>query len=218
MANIADVIAQGKEFGIFEFYLPYIIMFAIFFGILRKVKIFGDETDGTAKGINVLLSAAMSFFVMIYTPVGTTLSQFFATIFGETLVAIISIIAVFLIGTILIKGLGIDRFAKKDDKGKWDVNKSGVVLAVIVALIGLAIFISSNGLAFFPGLTFGQLPSVSTPSVFLPSLPGIPTISSQDLAIIILVIGTVAIMMWMMKGPNENTEEIDETTGKPKKK
>lgn len=209
MANIADVIAQGKEFGIFEFYLPFVIMFALFFGVLNKVKIFGDDKVG--RNINVILSAAMSFFVMVYTPAGVTLSQFLAATFGETLVALVSILGVILIMYIVLKTLGIDISDVGKDSAK---SKPVVILMALIALIGLAIFISSNGLAFFPGLTFGQLPGVSTPSTIFPSLPF--AISSQDWGIIILAVGTVAVMIWMMWGSSGTTSTEGED--KPKKK
>ncbi len=40
--TIADLIIQFKEFGIFDFYLPFMIMFGILYSILARSKIFGD--------------------------------------------------------------------------------------------------------------------------------------------------------------------------------
>ncbi len=193
MATIAEVVAAGKEFGIFDFYLPFIIMFAIIFGVLMKTQIFGDPSKQKGvKGLNVILAGAISLFVMIYTPVGVTLAQFLSTLFAETLIVIVTLLAIMLVVFLVMPMLGV----KFDETGKK--RAGGVVIALII-LIGVGVFISSGGLAFFPGITFGTIPAI--PTVLLPGL------TSQDLALIVLGLLTLFVFWWLVRsgGSGEHT-------------
>src|SRR3989304_3098064 len=157
MAGLEDVIAAGKEFGIFKFYLPFIIMFALFYGVLQKAKIFGEEKTG--KNINIILAGAMSLFVMIYTP-AITLSEFLATMFGETLVAIVTILSAILVLFVALTAFGVDlKLVGKDEKYKRGV---GAVIIIII-LVVLAILPPGPALAVLPGFPFGQIPGIPKP-------------------------------------------------------
>jgi len=48
VSGLAEIVASAKGFGIFDFFIPFIIMFAIFYGLLYKTKIFGDPTKEKA--------------------------------------------------------------------------------------------------------------------------------------------------------------------------
>lgn len=191
MAGIADLIAAGKEIGIFEFYLPFVIMFAVLYGLLSKSKIFGDaEKDRKVRSINLIISLAASVFVMAYTPVGITLTTFFANLFTSTLIAIVTML-VFLMITALILGVA-GREMKLEHGAKF------VVLLILVLVIG--VFISSGGLAFFPGLTLGPVPDV--PTVIFPDL----NLTTQDIAIIALVILTGIVVLYVTRGEGGKKE------------
>mgnify|MGYP001559561154 CR=1 FL=1 len=74
-----DVIGTLKEIGVFQFYLPFLLVFAILYGLLLKTKIFGEQN----KGIVTVIALAASAFIMVYSPVGITFSQFLANFFGN---------------------------------------------------------------------------------------------------------------------------------------
>ena len=182
MAGIADLIAAGKDIGIFEFYLPFVIMFAILYGLLSKSKIFGNaEKDRKVRAINLVISLAASAFVMAYTPVGITLTTFFANLFTHALIAIVTMV-VLLMMVALVLGLGGKEL-------KLETGVKFIVLVLIILVIG--IFISSGGLAFFPGLTLGDVSD--TPIVILPNL----NLTTQDIAIIVLVVLT-GLVIWFV--------------------
>lgn len=190
MAGISDLIAAGKEMGIFEFYLPFVIMFAVLYGLLSKSKIFGDaEKDRKVRSINLIISLAASAFVMAYTPVGITLTTFFANLFTNALIAIVTML-VFLMITALVLGAA-GREMKLESGAKF------VVLFIIILVIG--VFISSGGLAFFPGLTLGPVSDVPTPIIEFPNLK----LTTQDIAIIALVILTGIVIWYVTKGGGE---------------
>ena len=60
-----------EDSGFFEYALPFLIVFAIIFGILEKVKIFGSEkTDGGPRtGINAVVAAGFGLYLIVSTDV-----------------------------------------------------------------------------------------------------------------------------------------------------
>ena len=73
--TITDVLNNWDSYGVFSYVLPFLIIFAVVFGILQKSKIFGDPKD--VKGINAVLSVAIGLTALQFDFVST----FFATIF-----------------------------------------------------------------------------------------------------------------------------------------
>ena len=195
MVGLADLVILAKQFGIFEFYLPFLILFSLFYGLLGKIKIFGDpfKKDSEAKmakTINLIFSLAAALFLMAYTPVGITLTQFFATSFTQTTVIITTLISAAIIVYLLATIAGVS-FTEKDDKGK-DVPVLRNYLKIIVvvgALVAIGVFISSGGLSIFPGLA-----GVDT------GLSGIG-LSTQDVLIIGLIVITALAMYWVVHEP-----------------
>jgi hypothetical protein len=183
---LADLIAAGKEFGIFQFYLPFIIMFAILYGLLRRAKIFGEQ-----KNIDMIIALAASLFVMVFTPAGITLTEFFANFFGGTLIVFVTILAFLLITFMIAVPLG---GGKAPDFGK-------AALAAVIAggILAVGVFVLSGGLAIFPGLTFGVVPAV--PVIIFPG------ISTADLAILIVVLLTVLALIFLARGEGKKEEK-----------
>jgi len=184
MVAIADLIAAGKEFGIFQFYLPFVITFAIFYALLAKAKIFGEDKRG--KNINLLVSGVAALLVIGYTPVGTTLAEFLGAAFGGSMLALVTLLVSAMIIWMLFSILGL----------KTPTSKRYIMLfALLVIVLAIGVFISTGGGAIFPWIVF---PDVSIPSVAVPAIPAIG-ITVQDLAIILLVVGTIALIWWMQK-------------------
>lgn len=145
--NIANVISQFKQFGIFDFYLPFLIVFALMFGILQRAKIF-------SKGLAATIALAAAGFVMIYTPAGITLAGFFANFFAETTVVLLTLIVVAVFMS-LIMATGM---MSEDGMKTWVKDNAGIIIfgsVSIFILLGISIFVSSGGLGIFPGINFG---------------------------------------------------------------
>jgi len=189
MATIADLIAAGRELGIFEFYLPFIIMFAIIYGLLNQAKIFGKD----ARNINLVIALSSALFVMIFTPVGPaaiSMSTFLSNLFAGTLMVVVTIITFVIVIYVLVMPF------KKDKE--LNAPKEAIIVVIFIGLILAAgVFISSGGGSIFPGLTFGTLPSA--PTFFFPG------ISMQDLAVVIVVILTGVVIYYLTKGGESST-------------
>ena len=194
MASIQDVVNNLESTGIFEFFLPFILMFAVVFGMLQKTQIFGKNEDQSVKKINAVIAFAFAMFIMVFPTTNAAvydLTDYIADFIGGTLIYVLGIIVfmilLFMIATPLNKGE-----APKAEKHALVIG--GVVAAVLV----VALFISSGGAEIFPGgpyinngLGFNFLGGGG--GLFLGSVqPGV-------VALIVVVVVIALAVYWMTK-------------------
>ncbi len=177
--DFAGIIEFLQSMGVFQYYLPFIIVFAILYGLLNKTKIFGETSGG--RGLNAIIGLCVSAFILIYTPAGITLAQFFANFFGQVVTILISIIAIIMLIYVLVPITG-----KKEFPGaaKW--------IVFIAALLGIGMYISAGGLAIFPGVE--EIATVGLPAIGL---------SSGDIVIIIAFAIIILIVAFIVKSGGE---------------
>ena len=60
-ATIADILNQWNELGVFNYILPFLIIFAVVYSILNKSKILGNpsEAGSSAAAANVIVALAI---------------------------------------------------------------------------------------------------------------------------------------------------------------
>ena len=180
MVNFGEILEAGKSTGIFDFYLPFVLSFAIFYGLLEKSKIFGDSSkDKKVRNINVIIAFSASLMIIIFTPL-SALVHFLGTMFTQVFVAMATLLAFVLIFYMLVPP------SKEGEKSIF--QKYAKHIAVIAAVITIAIFISSGGFGIFPGL--------STIAIGSPGTPGF-ALSTETQLIIALVIITI-IVVWFL--------------------
>lgn len=191
MTTFADLIAQAKDIGIFQFYLPFILMFAIFYGLLDRAKIFGK--DSTGKRINLIIALSFSAFLLIATPVGPAaldLSTFLANFAQGTLLVVITILVFLVVLAMLVVPTG------KDITNVWSDVKWIIIAAIILAV---GVYASSGGLSLFPGISFGTPGSAP---VF--QFPGL---SSSDLALVVVFVLTALVVIYAASSGGEKSSE-----------
>ena len=118
-ASITDVLNQWNEMGVFSYVLPFLLIFAIVYGILEKAKFFSNGNEPN-RGVNAIIALAIGFISLQFDFVST----FFATIFPRFGVGI----AIFLV-FIIFAGLFYD-----EGKNKGTFLVIGVVIAVAVII------------------------------------------------------------------------------------
>ena len=116
--NIADVLNQWADMGVFAYVIPFLLIFAVVFAILHKTKLFGGEN----RSINAVIAGAIGLLALQFDFV----SSFYAEIFPRFGVGL----AIFLV---LIIALG---FFVGDERGKmqwigWVVGIGVVVWALV---------------------------------------------------------------------------------------
>ncbi len=122
--GITEVLNQMNEMGVFSYVIPFLIVFAIVFGILQKTKIFGPEDK--AKGVNAIIALAVGLMSLMYDVVPI----FFANIFPKFGVGL----AVFLV---LVISLGFF-FVKSDGSMDGNMKWIGWVIGLGVAIWALS--------------------------------------------------------------------------------
>lgn len=173
-----DLIGTLKDVGVFQFYLPFLISFAVLYALLLKVKVFGDN-----KALVTIIALAASAFIMVYTPVGITFSQFLTNFFGNAVVIILTIVVLIMFANILKTGEIFDVSGLLTGNWKW-------VGLLLLLLVVFGVFVASGGTSIFPGL------KINANQLFGP----IGGINSTTWAIIILIVGTGLIVWLFAKG------------------
>jgi hypothetical protein len=118
-SSIGDLLTQWEQLGIFSYVLPFLVIFALIFGILTKMDMFKGN-----KGVNAVISLAVGLMALQFEFV----PRFFSEIFPRLGVGI-SIILVILI----LVGL----FTPEDDDDKvfkWILFVVGLVVAIVVLI------------------------------------------------------------------------------------
>lgn len=188
MVSISDFVSIANNMGFFQFYLPFILTFAVFYGILEKIKIFGDKS----RNINLIISLALAFYVISFTPVGITLAQFLSQFFTDISLMIFTILG---LGMILVVLMAISG-KKFENIGE---NKYLIPIGLLIAvLLVLGIFITSGGLSLFPGINIGT---------------GGLGLSDQDI-VILAIVGLTILLIWWLTKPEEETLKHAVESGK----
>lgn len=190
--SIAEYIAALEAFGIFNFYLPFFILFAMFYALLAKSGIFGRPEEAMARKINLIVALGASIYILIYSPISgiaLDLGKYLATLFGQTFVILMGILVIMIIGYVLLPPLGV----------KMEVKRGFLkFLVCIVIILGIGIFITSGGLAYF--------------MVGWPAVPTyiLPWLTLEHIAIISLIVLTGLVLYWLVAPPKELMEVTPE--------
>lgn len=149
--TIGDLLTKWEEIGFFSYLLPFMLIFALIFGILTKVNIFQDNK--MVNGIIALAVALMalqfdfvpSFFAAIFPRLGVGL----AIIFGVLIIAgffmdpesnmvnyFLLGIGVLVIGLVLIQSAGEVGWASGEWwEQNWQMVIGAVFIFVLVAIV-----------------------------------------------------------------------------------
>jgi hypothetical protein len=146
--GVTEALNKMNELGVFSYVLPFMIIFAIIFGLLQKTKIFGPEEK--AKGINAIIAVGIGLLSLMY----DTVPVFFANIFPKFGVGL----AVFLVLVISLGFFFINSEGKMDSKMNW----IGWVIGIGVVLWALEEFQWFGG---FGGGSFGFFLSEYFPAI-----------------------------------------------------
>jgi len=68
-----NMLFQWEQAGVFSYVLPFLVLFALTYGILSKINIFGEKS----KGINVVISLAASLMSLQFGLVSVFFSEIF---------------------------------------------------------------------------------------------------------------------------------------------
>lgn len=119
--SFGDLLLYWEQLGVFSYVLPFLLIFAVVFGILMKIKVLGDK-----RGLNAVIALVVGLLALQYDLVPI----FFSEIFPRVGIAI-SIILVLLV----LVGLFLDPESKVMNYGLFAVG--GIIfLSVLVKTAG----------------------------------------------------------------------------------
>lgn len=114
--NFGDVLNKLDNLGFFDFILPFLLIFAIVFGVLSKVKIFEDN-----KGVSGIIALSVGLMSLQFGFV----SEFFSVLFPRVGIGI----AVMLLLLIFLGFFGDD---EEDGATKWIFWGGGIVIILVI--------------------------------------------------------------------------------------
>ena len=170
--------------GIYEFYFPFLLTFAIFYALIRRTRVFGS--DKTANRISLVVSLVAAFYVMAFSPIATPISSFFSSFFAGT-----SVVLVFILSILMITMMLFGPFWVKIEKMDWwgEKIKWFILIGVLLALL---LFVLSGGIGLF--------------GVIIPPNLWIPGLSGEDVAIILLILLT-GVIVFAVQGEKIGEED-----------
>jgi Na+/H+ antiporter NhaC len=124
--------AQINQMGFYGFLLPWLFTFAVVYGLLMKLDIFGDVN----KQVSVLLGIILAFFVSAAG--GPQMATFFISLGASTSMLLAGILVILLFVGMFISLAGV----KKDET--FRMPGLNYILGFLV-LLGVLLFLSSTG-------------------------------------------------------------------------
>jgi len=175
MTTLPELIEILVDYGIFTHYLPFLLVFVLFYAILVKTKIFGED-----KRIAGLIGFIAALYVMT---MGSTIGMFMTSFFGGGSIIILVILVILMIAGLVVGDKAWDSFSEGRPLG-------GLFLFAII--IGGLLFYLAGGLELL-GLTMPGMPGVPTELPF--------DIDQDTLILIGIMIFFVIVIWWMIGGP-----------------
>ena len=134
--DIGNVLAQWQAAGVFSYALPFLLIFALTFGLLIRVGLFTTKDasgEKSNKSINAIIALSVSLMALQFDFV----SLFFSEIFPRFGVALSVILVILILG-----GL----FMPMGNKGfSW------ILILVVMVIIGIVIFQSLESFGYNAG-------------------------------------------------------------------
>jgi uncharacterized membrane protein len=126
--QIGELLSQWEQAGVFSYMLPFLLIFALVFGLLSKINIFGNAQDPSkGKGINAIIAIAVAMMALQFDVV----SVFFAEIFPRMGVALSVILIILVLG-----GL----FIPTNKENNWFLVTLSVIVFIIIGVVILNSF------------------------------------------------------------------------------
>jgi hypothetical protein len=114
--GVVDILYQWESIGVFDYIFPFMLIFAIVYGIMSKTKFLGDN-----KGVNVIIAIVLGFLSLRWNFLGDFLSEL-APRLGVGITVLLTLF--------ILVGL----FIAKDESRVWGwvLAASGIAVFLIV--------------------------------------------------------------------------------------
>ncbi len=183
MVTIASVLDTFGQLGGFRIVLPFLFTFAVVYGIVNRLDLFGEDTNDA---VSAIIGIAAALFVSNYVvATGVQVGILFSNFFGA-----LSVVFLFLLSALMVQGI------VGGEPGNSRYNRAIMFLG---ALAVISIFLSWGGLGF----VFPSTPDIAG-SVFL---------TETTFATLVVILLAVGLIYWVTRsggGGGEGGEEPEE--------
>lgn len=121
MVDIGMIFAQWQSAGVYDYLLPFLLVFAIVFGILTTTNILGKQ-----KGIHVIIAVIVGLMAVGYSStLSYSLGQFLQTLFPRLGIGLAVLVAL-----MILVGL----FVPHDEKRfwLWGLGAIGFIIGIVI--------------------------------------------------------------------------------------
>ncbi|RLG14535.1 hypothetical protein DRN69_04120 [Candidatus Pacearchaeota archaeon] len=113
--TFTDILSSWEELGVFNYLLPFLLIFSLIFGILTKIRLFKDN-----KAINAIIALSVALMSLQFSRV----TEFFSEIVPRMGIALLIILAI-----LILLGIFID---PKNNVINYVLLGIGVVIILVV--------------------------------------------------------------------------------------
>ncbi len=121
--NFGNVIDTLQQVGVFNYVLPFLLVFSIFFAILEKTKILGDGKTN----INIVVSAVAALLVLVQQGIVETINLFIPRVSLIMIVILMGLLIIAMVAGKSFSGL------------KGGVFSIAVVLIIIAVILAVTL-------------------------------------------------------------------------------
>lgn len=170
--SLAQVIADWESFGVFDYVLPFLIIFAVVFGILTATNVFSGN-----KGVNLTVALAVALISLRFDYVPLFFSEIFPRFgIGLAVLIVLMIMSALFIPTEWTKGwagtmwgisaiIAITVIVKSFNflgwslsaGGWWDQYGSVTIIGVILVVLIIYLAVDKSGPSSGKPATFGKI-------------------------------------------------------------
>jgi len=194
MSLFEQILSSAQSAGFFGFFLPFLLTFALIYGLLNKSQLFGPATARGVSALNAVISMVAAFYVIGFTPIGMTIAQFLGNFFTQWTIILLAFIVGILAAFVLQPFWPREQKAKYDQNGRLIGYEKGeptlektlgkyIGFGIFLALIG--VFINSGGLNIL-GIDLNAV--------------NVGGIAPQDVIIIAIIIFTIGMVVFLTRG------------------
>ena len=97
-SQIGEIFYSLQQYGVYDYILPFLLVFAIIFAILEKTRIFGEQEGKAKSNINMVVSLVIGLLLVAQTEIVSIINTFLPKIALIIVVAIMFLIVAGLFG------------------------------------------------------------------------------------------------------------------------
>jgi len=142
--GLETVLINLNQMGFFAF-LSFLLTVAVFYGLLRRSKLFGEPEKNTV--VNAVVALVAAFLVWAYPIIsGTSIQEyqlFFSSFFVKGIIATLTVVIGLMIAGMFFPEGGLPESLKESMKGRL-----GIGLLIFGLLIAAGVLVSSGAASF----------------------------------------------------------------------